>query len=229
MQYKRMRCILLVTAVQFTTVADCQSFAPMDSLVRKNEVALDMTGFIRQFVPTGQDPLLTTYYTPQYLFAYKRAWGRGAFRSGIGGDYSLLTDTGGYSSNSNYTNYSWTVDLRIGKEWRYALSNRWTWYAGFDLIGGIGKGVQHNLSTQHGRPDWKSNRFAVGTGPVMGIQFHLGRRISMYTEASLYWVYQEVNEQYDYPESDEHDRKGLRVNADIAFRYPIAVWFAIAL
>lgn len=224
-----MRYLLLPLTALLSSALCAQSLPPLDSMIRKNEVSLDVTGFIRQFVPNGQDPLFQSYYAPTYLIAYKRAWGKGALRAGLGAGYALDSDTGGYNSHTNFTDYDWTVDLRLGREWRCAVGKRWTGYAGMDLLGGMGRSVSHNMGTQFGTPNVIMKRFAVGAGPLLGIQYHLGPRLSLYTEASLYWFYQEMGTTYDYRDSDENDRKGLRIDASFAIRYPIAVWFAVTL
>lgn len=205
-----------------------QGFAPMDSTVRNNELSVDVTGFIRQFVPNSVDPLGNPYYyQPTYLLAYKRGLGNSALRFGVGGEYSLRSDTGGYSSNTDFTDYSWRLHIRAGWEQRWSLSRRWTCYAGMDVLAGTGKGLAHNFSTQSGRPDVRTTFKSIGAGPVMGIQFHLNRRIALYTESSLYWIYQETGTHYDFAD-DADDRKGLRAQGSILFTYPIAVWLAVA-
>ncbi|MDQ3101215.1 MAG: hypothetical protein M3R08_07495, partial [Bacteroidota bacterium] len=70
-----------------------QGFAPMDTTIRKNELSVDVTGFIRQFVPNNSDPLSYPYnYQPTYLLAYKRGLGNNALRFGLGGNYALDSD-----------------------------------------------------------------------------------------------------------------------------------------
>jgi hypothetical protein len=220
---------LTLTIVLFTFhTSRGQGFAPMDSTVRNNELSVDVTGFIQQFVPNSTDPLGFSYtYQPTYLLAYKRGLGKSALRFGLGGQYSLNSDTGGYNSNSDYTNYDWRVHFRAGWERRWSLNRRWTCFAGVDGLIGTGKGLAHNLSTQAGRPDTRTTFKSFGAGPVFGIQFHLNRRIALYTESSLYWLYQETGTHYDFAD-DANDRKSLSTRGSILFAYPIAVWLAVA-
>ncbi len=226
--HKHLR-IPTLTVLLFTLVtAHGQGFAPMDSTVRNNELSLDVTGFIRQFVPNNADQLGYSYsYQPTHLLAYKRSLGKSALRFGLGGQYSLDSDTGGYSSNTDFTNYNWQIHFRAGWERRWSLSRRWSCYAGMDALIGTGKGLSHNLNTQNGRPEVHSTFKSYGAGPVLGIQFHLNRRVALYTESSLYWLYQEAGTHYDFAD-DANDTKGLTTRGSILFTYPIAVWLAVA-
>lgn len=205
-----------------------QGFAPLDSTTRRNELSVDVNGFIRQFIPNNWDPLGNPYYyQPTYLLSYKRSLGQSALRFGVGGQYDLQSDTGGYNSHTNFTNYDWRLYFRAGWEYRWTLTRRWSCYAGFDGQIGTGRGVSHNITTQSGQPDVRTTFKSYGAGPVLGIQFHLNRRISLYTESSLYWWYQETGDHYDYPD-DANDVRGLSTRGTILFTYPVAVWFAVA-
>ncbi|HNR55571.1 MAG TPA: hypothetical protein PKJ19_10405 [Flavobacteriales bacterium] len=223
-----MRIITLTIALIAVGTFHGQGFAPMDTTVRTNELSVDVTGFIRQFVPSSSDaPGIPNYYLPTYLLAYKHGRGVGALRLGMGGEYALRSDTGGYNSNTDFTNYEWRFYFRAGWERRWSLSNRWSCYAGIDGLFGTGRGLSHNITTHAGRPDVHSTFKSFGAGPVLGIQFHLNRRVALYTESSLYWIYQETGQHYSYPE-DENDVKSLSTSGTVVFSSPIAVWFAVA-
>lgn len=225
---RQLRILSLLVALLTLGTARGQGFAPMDSVARNNELSVDVNGFIRQFIPNNVDPLGSPYYyQPTYLLSYKRSLGGSALRFGLGGQYSMDSDTGGYNSHTDYTDYNWRIYFRAGWERRWSLNHRWSCYAGMDGLLGTGRGLSHNFNTQAGRPDIRTTFKSFGAGPVLGIQFHLNRRISLYTEASLYWLYQETGTHYDF-EDDANDRKGLSTRGTILFTYPIAVWFAVA-
>lgn len=221
------RTIIIVLTLCVSGSACAQGFAPMDSVSRKNEMSMDVTGFVRQFVPGSSDPLSLGYYPPTYLLAYKRSVGKGALRFGVGGLYTLDSDTGGYNSHTDFTSYDWRLHLRAGWERRWSLSRRWSCFAGFDGLIGTGQGVSNNFGTQAGRPRVHTTFKSFGAGPVAGMQFHLNRRIALYTESMLYWMYQESGRHYDF-EDDSNDVRGLTTDGSISWSYPIAVWLAVS-
>ena len=223
-----MRLVLFTLAISSLHLALGQGLSPMDSIARKNELSMDVSAFIQQFTFNEWDPYgYPNYFEPVYLLSYKHSLGKGALRFGVGGRYSLESDTGGFNSYTDFTDYSWVLYLRAGWERRWSLSRRWSCYAGVDGLFGTGRSARNNMQTQAGRVEVRSTFQSVGGGPLLGIQFHLNRRISLYTESSLHWIYQETGDTFDYPD-DTNDVQGLSTQGRITLNYPIAVWFAVA-
>ncbi|MCB9170701.1 MAG: hypothetical protein H6594_10175 [Flavobacteriales bacterium] len=200
----------------------------MDPTTRRNELSIDVNGFVRQFIPYNWNAQgYTNYHRPGYLLTYKRSIGCSALRFGVGGLYNLRSDTGGYNSNTNNTDHYWRVYLRAGWERRWLLGPRWSCFTGIDGQFGTGRGDSHNITTQAGQPNVHSTFRSYGGGPVLGIRFQLTRRISLYTEASLYWSNQETGQYCDYPD-DVNDIQSLSATGAILLNYPIVLCCAVA-
>jgi Outer membrane protein beta-barrel domain len=78
-------------------------------------------------------------------------------------------------------------DFRLGLDYQIPIDNRWRIYAGFDLISGYKKG-QNDYSNAGGITKIRYTEKSIGGGPLLGLQFHLNKRISLQTEAALYLV-----------------------------------------
>ena len=80
------------------------------------------------------------------------------------------------------------TDIRLGLDFQTAIDEHWRIYYGADFLTGFGKGQNDFLDkgvTSNIRYDDKT----IGGGPLLGIQYHLNKRISFQTEATLYFTY----------------------------------------
>lgn len=80
------------------------------------------------------------------------------------------------------------VDLRVGYERNYTLSNRFDMYWGLDAV------LRHQTelietSFGGGNANLELKSTGIGGGPVMGVMFRVHPRIRLSTETTLYGIY----------------------------------------
>jgi hypothetical protein len=134
-----------------------------------------------------------------------------------------------------------SVDLRVGAEKRNQLSKKWTWFYGVDVI--AGQGINSSRSDQQLRdPNTfefvtvtsvnKSASEYIGAGPIAGLRWDLHPRITLWTEARLYFTYGESYSESgweDLPEnfnnSGQFDSvKRTDYNTNLTFSPPLDVF-----
>ena len=78
--------------------------------------------------------------------------------------------------------------MRIGWEKRFKMAKRFVVYAGLDLVGGYN---YSDVKTSGGSFGFASQiitrQTSYGGGPLLGLMFQLNKRVSLSTEASLYY------------------------------------------
>jgi len=215
---------LLLTFFSVLSVALGQNEAINQSEL-KNEVGIDATGFIKNILTFGNSQYGSGGYSPgNYLLSYKRISHNQAIRIGLGGSYSLRTDTGGYNSTTNITDKGKRLDLRLGYEFRNGFGKRWLFYYGVDMLGGYTYGVSHSLSTSEGTPDAQSKIYRIGGGPMMGLEFFLNSRLSLSTEGSIYYVYSKEKMDYIFKDNPSANVNALYVRESVNIGYPLIIF-----
>ncbi len=95
-----------------------------------NEIGIDITGFIKQFVISTDQQY--NNYTPIYLVNYRRLFKAGNIRSAIGGDYNNF-DTKDINEEDKLKYKSYSIAALIGWEFEEKLSKRWKIFYGLDF------------------------------------------------------------------------------------------------
>lgn len=157
------------------------------------QVGISVTNFIKQFVVPNTTAITTVN---PYDFNGKVLWFPGekkgyGLRLGYGykdarnASFNMLT-------NQESTNESRTRSLRVGVEMQYIINERWVVYGGLDYINNLDKSLTINTFGGGGgsvfRDVTNESTHQTGYGPVLGIQFNLGKYICLSTEASLYFT-----------------------------------------
>lgn len=154
-----------------------------------HEIGVNATYFMKQVFSLSSNTLPTQPYQLTYkLIAGKKIAGR----LGIGADMSSQNTTVSGSTTPRQTNNS-NVFGRIGVEYRKQVSRHFLAYAGIDFVtqlinsktttstdpgSGGGSGFSQTVVTTD-----KNNGF--GGGPVLGIQYYINKRMSLYTEMPI--------------------------------------------
>jgi hypothetical protein len=90
------------------------------------------------------------------------------------------------------------VDLRMGYERNYTLSNRFDMYWGLDAV--LRRQTELiETSFGGGNANLKLGSTGIGGGPVMGVMFRVHPRVRLSTEATLYGIYTEGEKTVNAP------------------------------
>jgi hypothetical protein len=173
------KILLLLTIVLSSTGLFAQYTAPDTTKKEyKNVVAIDATGFARQFFNPNSN------FAVPYLVSYKRLFRQNALRLGI----SALINSQDRSTNDSVSNNNSMnrFQIGIGIEHYSYISKRWNWFYGVD---GIVKYVyaENEGSIGSGSSTYKNTSLDMGYGisPLLGVQFKISERLSLSTETAF--------------------------------------------
>ncbi len=88
------------------------------------------------------------------------------------------------------------TDFRLGFDYQIPIDEHWRLYYGADILSGFGD-TQNDFLKDGILAQNIYKEKTIGGGPILGIQYHLNKRISFQTEASLYFTYN-ISEQKIY-------------------------------
>ncbi len=117
-----------------------------------------------------------------YILHLKLVRQKYAIRLGAG--VSILSEKKGELINSKINSGN-TFDLRIGFDYQVPIDKHWRLYYGFDVLTGYAKG-QNDFSIGGDVTTISFNEKSIGGGPILGLQYHINKRISLQTEGALY-------------------------------------------
>ena len=201
---KRLSLFALLLALSSFTIAQTPDTL---TLRYKNELGIEGTYFIKQFLNWGSDQFGGYYYAaPTYFLTYKRKLGTCRLRTGIGGSFTTATDTGGSNSDTDLETRGYTLDMRAGLERAVPAGRRWVVSYGADILGGYSRSDRRHLNPDSYGADQRTEENRWGIGPMLGIQFQLTRHLSLTTEASVYLMWKRSDTRYwdddDVPPTD---------------------------
>ena len=173
----------LFMAFQATLLAQ----SDIDSTFRKAstfEIGLNVTSTISAFLGSG------SVQTPDpYIFSAKWIKGKHGIRTGLNVDVDNKTEI---STDFSGQRDIKQIDLKMrgGYEQRVYISKRLDLLWGVDIVGNYKQLDVDFTSTIGGAPSFLSNKdYSIGTGPVLGVLFHVNKRLALSTESTLYATY----------------------------------------
>lgn len=169
---------LVVTLMLFTTNIQSQSAVGSKDTVQYREISLNAGPFIQRYLSFGQN---TTVVTDNYMLNYHQGSNNKLFRMGLG----LRFDFSNKNPSDNSDRFI-AIDLRLGREFRKKLNDRWNLSYGLDFITAIS-----NLTSTWGsfttRTDIDTN-LSLGLGPILGLGYAVNNRIRLWTESSYSFI-----------------------------------------
>ena len=175
----------------FTVLAQVEG-SESTSEEMKNEIGIDATGFIKQYLSFGYSDYPQNYY-PTYFMTYRRKFDAGNIRVGLGGDYQTRNILSPYAGDSNkYRTTSYSMIFRLGWEWKSNIGKRWQVYYGGDVRYVLNYDKNDAPFFNGGYANGYENKTKVyQVGPILGFRFKLNKRLSLRTESALYLSYVE--------------------------------------
>lgn len=199
----------LFFSVLFLTICIRNSFAQDTtgrSNIYHNELGIDATGFVKQFVSFGYSEYPSDY-NPTYYITYRRHLKCGNIRFAIGGDFENEDISPGFSADSNkYYKKYYSYDTRLGWEFSNGLSKRWQVFYGLDFRPGY-------TYSKNDAPYWNGG-YANGSesktqtyafAPLLGFRFKINDRLSLTTETSFSVIFsQNTTRRYYIPVTSQY-------------------------
>ena len=190
-KFNKMKTVSLISMLLclLTVVGFGQIQTDNASVEVKNdkELSVNINTFVSQYLSLGNND---SVFSEPYLINYHSGKNNKYLRMGVGlqlaASSTLEKDQFGVEEFKR-TDRSITFNYRIGYERRKEISNRWSYHYGFDFV------FAYRLfkSSSDRFNDFEStDRFiSAGMGPVFGVRFNVNDRIMLWTEASMYYVY----------------------------------------
>ena len=175
----------LVAFLSFTIATSAQDQTTPQPPLFQHELGLNSTFFVKQFLSFNNFDSLAT----PYLLTYKLRYKAYAFRVGVGGgrNKTVRTEEGFVDSD---TDNSYHYNLRLGVEYQQPIGKRWIGYFGMDFVKNLSLDELIN-DTGFDRVTRRTIVDEIGFGPIVGIQFNIGQRFSIATEARFYYLFRE--------------------------------------
>lgn len=221
--YLTMRKLLLMVFTCFTFGAA----TAQDSSYR-HQLGINATLFVKQYLTFNSS---TVVNASPYLLTYKNINNGKGLRAGLGYNSS--------SSNRNPNNGSplvetntMNVDFRIGYEWQHKLSRHWLYYVGVDAIYDYDLSRTKSSSTSGFPPQTveittASEGFGAGGGAVLGLEFRLGKRISLNTETTAYMRYSESRNSQNNPQFPQFNTSDFTARNSFSIILPTSIFFVV--
>lgn len=178
--------IILLTGCAIATYAQGES-APVKKEKKTDQyLGVQLNTLIKQVFNFSNN---TTPVNNPYLLTYsvtsrRTHWG---FRAGFGYTYNSSWTSDGITERTTKIN---DLQLRVGAEKSFELSDKWSTGVGADLLVSLNDDVTnstiHSFDTVH--TDTKTKSTSMGAGAMAWLKYHITPRICVGTEASFYYL-----------------------------------------
>lgn len=214
------------------TVIFCNSLKAQDtsfnSSIYNHQIGLNATEFIKQFLILNNNNLPNN---SPYLVTYKYLTNGKGLRTGLG---ATMTNSNRNPNNgtSSISTQGLSINFRIGYEKQYSISKRWQYYVGFDVLYDYSLSRTKTASVSGFPPQTTeissgTESFGVAGGPVLGVQFMLGKRISFNAETNAYYRYSETRISQNNPQFPQFSTNDFTSRNTLGITIPTNLFFII--
>lgn len=176
--------LLLFMAVQ----ASCQDSTTTPKAVPKiyrNEVGIDITGMLRQFLNFGVEYIPN--YDPVYFISYRRHIKKSNFRLGVGGSF-MRKKLQPFSNQDPkpYYSSSYGASVRLGYEFYTDIGKRWQLFYGADLRPSFVY-MKNEAQFANGNyiAGYEAYEVIYGLAPILGFRFKIAPLVSLLAETNF--------------------------------------------
>lgn len=193
-----MKHLFVLSVILLTSVSAFADTAGDTAAIRKNSIAVNVNGLLAQMFTNN-------YYAPSVV-TYRRTSGRNALRVGLGG--SLYAGDRMQNDTNNAQSQFYRSIARIGWERTMLKYNKWSAYAGLDVVVSYNYSAYSVSSIQGYTTKNVEKTLGLGLSPVAGLVYAMNPMISFGAEAGLdFLVESEIREtEYFYPSGVVYNR-----------------------
>lgn len=226
--YLSMKKLLSIFAALLFCVAAFAQENETNSSEPSNQLSLNVTSFISNYLTFNPNGIVSN---SPYIITYKHLVDGAGLRLGLGGNLSSTSQNPNNGQTLSKTN-TMDIDVRLGFEMQERLNKRWLFYYGADVryaydltrttsssVGGFPP-QQQDISSE-------TEAFTAGAGPVLGIEFKLGKRISINTETTAYANYRERRRRITNPNFGAFNTNEFNAIRNFNIIIPTSVFFVL--
>lgn len=153
------------------------------SLDWNHELGINASFIIERILNFSDNELAVSPYLLTYNVGLKN-W---KIRVGVGGDNKkTVTTEEGFADSE--TNHQSSIDFRLGYGYQKKFGDKWTGTFGADIVG-LYRNDRQVSDTGFDKIIREKNTKGIGAGPVVGIQYDFGKRLSLYAEGTFYYTF----------------------------------------
>ena len=187
MRISNIKIFIIITLSLTGVTLNAQEEIPEAKKQLTHEVGINCSYILSQLVGFTPDSLNKS----PYLITYRIGLGNWGIHLGAGGNYkySEFNEPGFADTRSNK---KYSIDLRVGLDYRVKISKRFSGIFGFDFLK---RSVVSDDIDDSGfdKIEVLNQYHAYGFGPTAGIEFWLGKHIFISTEAMFYLFYASID------------------------------------
>lgn len=191
-----------------------------------NQIGINTTFFFKQFLNFSDN---NTIAVSPYVLTYKLISPRNhSFRMAVGGIYSNKTETFENTGQLPRKTNAYSLDFSAGYEYRIPLSDRWLCFTGADAITDLAssKVVATDPSDE---VTTITQTTEYGGDLLVGIQFNISKRISLFTETSVQFTNSKSTFEAKFLNNPGFNSKQVTRETSVNFVLPTSLFLAINL
>ena len=184
------------------------------------EVGLNLTNVLSSFLSIDNEQL----DADPYSVGFKIKKGKNVFRTSASLvlKNSLENDAIINGQRSLKDN---VFGLKLGYEKRMRISDRFSGFFGFDMLGEYRIEESEFVPNFGERVEDVQEQIVFGGGPVLGIMFHINKKLSLGTESTLYFIYGKEDSETKFLPSGEIFSKDQSTFIGLNHMLPQSLYF----
>ncbi len=217
---------LVIIFLPVATFCQENDLASGETAKYRHQIGVNTTFFFKQFLNFSNNNAIAV---SPYVLTYKCISPKNhAFRMGLGGTFNNKTETNEGSGQPPRKTNAYTLDFSAGYEYRQPLSERWLCFFGADAITNLvsSKVIATDASDE---VTTITKNTKMGMAMVIGIQFNISKRISLFTETSVQFANTNSSFESKFRNNPIFNSKETTKETSVNFVLPTSLFLAINL